>query len=69
MLEALKVRPIGELCAEHHPGPVVPLEHVPLRWNIAGVGEVVGAFGRGDGVEGVAERVPQRPRRCTWRRL
>ena len=26
------------------------LERFPIRWNIAGVGEVVGAFGGGEGV-------------------
>ena len=30
-----------------------------MRWNIAGVGEVVGAFGRGEGVERLAEGVPE----------
>jgi hypothetical protein len=30
-----------------------------VRWNIAGVGEVVSAFGRGEAVEGMAERLPE----------
>ena len=30
-----------------------------MRWNMAGVGEAVGAFGRGEGIEGVAERLPE----------
>jgi hypothetical protein len=29
------------------------LERFPIRWNIAGVGEVVGAFGGAEGVETV----------------
>ena len=30
-----------------------------MRWNIAGVGEIVGAFGRSEGVERLAEGVPE----------
>jgi hypothetical protein len=36
------------------------LERFPIRWNIAGVGEVVGAFGGGEGVENLAEGAPER---------
>jgi hypothetical protein len=36
------------------------LERFPIRWKIAGVGEVVGAFGGGEGVEGVTDGAPER---------
>ena len=34
-----------------------PLERFPIRRTIASVGEIVGAFGGREGVEGLAERV------------
>jgi 2-hydroxychromene-2-carboxylate isomerase len=36
------------------------LEQLPIGRNIAGVGEVVGTFGRGEGVEQLADGVPER---------
>jgi hypothetical protein len=38
---------VSSCCREGDAG----LERFPIRWNIAGVGEVVGAFGWGEGVE------------------
>jgi hypothetical protein len=34
------------------------LERIPVEWNISGIGEIVGAFLRGEAGEDIAEGIP-----------
>jgi hypothetical protein len=38
--------------------PRRPLERIPVEWNISGIGEIVGAFLRGEAGEDIAESIP-----------
>ena len=50
-------RPLPQ--ADLRPRPTARLEHIPLRWNIARVDEVIGALGRREGVEPAADGAPE----------